>query len=108
MKLLIITLTITFLIVGIENNNLLSTKNSLIEEKKESYHACIRLKLKAPNLNLKCEKILDNIFTNKETDIKNEIKTLFIRDTRKVHGSEEIKLRNLIQDLSNRNKLEKE
>ena len=51
MKLLIITLTITFLIVGIENNNLLSTKNSLIEEKKESYHACIRLKLKAPNLN---------------------------------------------------------
>ena len=106
MKLLIITLTITFLIFGIENNNLLSTKTRLIEEKKESYNACIRLKLKAPNFNLKCENLLDNIITNKEEIKKDEIKTLPINEsnTRKVNKKEETKLRNLIQDLSNRNK----
>ena len=115
MKLLIFTLTTTFLIFGIQNNNLLSTKNNLIEETKESYQACIRLRNKAPNLNLKCEHLLDNLLTIKETNkkneiINNEIKTLFISEsnTRKVNKSEEIKLKNLIKNLSNKNQPRKD
>ena len=114
MKISIVIIFIIFLIFGIENNNLSVSKNNL-KEIKESYEACRRLKEKAPLLNLKCEHLLDNFNANGENDIKheinnNEIKTLFINEshTRKVNKSEEIKLRNLIQNLSNGKKLRKD
>ena len=113
MKLPILIIGIIFLIFGIENNNLSGKNNNLIKEKRESYEACIRIKKKVPNMNLKCENLLDNISSEqdnaKKGEINNtEIKTLIIGDTRKVNKSEEIKLRNLIQKLTNGNKLRKD
>ena len=105
----------TFLIFGIQNNNLLSTNNNIYEERKESYEACIRLRKKAPNLNLKCERLIEkntnNQRNNENDEINNtEIKTLSLDEsvTRKVNKSEEKKLRNLIKKLSNENKLRKD
>ena len=46
MKLPILLLGIIFLIFGIENNNLAGTNNKLNKEKRESYEACLRLKIK--------------------------------------------------------------
>ena len=60
----------------------------LIEERKESYEACVRIRNKAPNLNLKCEDLLEGIVSNEE--------------------NEQIKLRKLIQKLSNGNNLRKD
>ena len=115
MKVQLIILSIFFLIFGIENNSLSFTTNILNEDKKESYEACIRLRTKAPNLNLKCEHLLDTINRNEENQKKDEInyaeiKTLIIREsnTRKVNKSEEIKLRDLIKKLSNDNKQRKD
>ena len=105
----------TFLIFGIQNNNLLSINNTINEERKESYEACLKLRSKAPNLNLKCERLIENIINNRKTnendEINNtEIKTLSLDEsvTRKVNKSEERKLRNLIKKLSNENKLRKD
>ncbi len=108
-------LCMTFLIFGIQNNNLLSINNNINEERKESYEACIKLRRKAPNLNLKCEKLIEinknNKNNNENDEINNtEIKTLSIDEsvTRKVNKSQEKKLRNLIRKLSNENKLRKD
>ena len=105
----------TFLIFGIQNNNLLSNNNNINEERKESYEACLKLRTKAPNLNLKCERLIENIINNRKTnendEINNtEIKTLSLHEsvTRKVNKSEERKLRNLIKKLSNENILRKD
>ena len=112
---LLMLLCLTFLIFGIQNNNLLSNNNNINEERKESYEACLKLRSKAPNLNLKCERLIENIINNRKTnendEINNtEIKTLSLDEsvTRKVNKSEEKKLRNLIKKLSNENKLRKD
>ena len=111
MKLPIILLCIIFLIFGIGSHNLRTTED-LLKERKESYDACIRLRNKAPNLDLKCEHLLDDMEEDEERgeNDNSEIKTLFIdeNNTRKVNKREEIKLRNLIQKLSNGNKLRKD
>ena len=105
----------TFLIFGIQNNNLLSIDHNINGEGNESYEACIKLKKKAPNLNLRCERLIENNKNNKKLnendEINNtEIKTLSLDEsvTRKVNKSEERKLRNLIKKLSNENKLRKD
>ena len=115
MKFLLIILCLIFLIWGIDNNNLSSIRDNLKEERKESFEACKRIKNKAPNLNLKCEHLLDDNAKNEENIQKDkfentEIKTLTTGETntRKVNKSEEIKLRNLIQALSNGKKLRKD
>ena len=115
MKPLLMLLCLTFLIFGIQNNNLLSINSTINEERKESYEACLKLRSKAPNLNLKCERLIENIINNRKTnendEINNtEIKTLSLDEsvTRKVNKSEEKKLRNLIKKLSNENKLRKD
>ena len=99
-------LIIIFLIFGIENNTLLSPKRkNLYEERIESYQDCIKLKIKAPNLNLKCEHLLDDfILRDTKSQKTNKIKTLLIdsSNTRKVNKMEEIKLRKLVQVLSNK------
>ena len=115
MKFPIIPLSIVFIIFEIVNNSFSSSNAILIEERKESYEACVRIRNKAPNLKLKCEDLLEGIVTNEENEQKEEnsnieIKTLIINEnnTRKVNKSEEIKLRKLIQKLSNGNKLRKD
>ena len=112
MKSFAFALSILF-IMFIIGSNALSSSNSLKEkERKESFQACIRLKTKAPNLNLRCENLLEKIHTNEETP-KNEeninINVKYLSNdlafTRKVNKSEEIKLRNLIKKLTNERKL---
>ena len=112
MKLLLNALCLTFLIFGIHNNNLSSLRDKLKEERLESYEACKRIKKNAPNLNLKCEHLIEDFVKNEENSKKEEfeIKTLTTGETktRKVNKSEEIKLRNLIKTLFNGNKLRKD
>ena len=86
MKPFLMLLCMTFLIFGIQNNNLLSTNNNIYEERKESYEACIRLRKKAPNLNLKCERLIEkntnNQRNNENDEINNtEIKTLSLDES---------------------------
>ena len=107
MKLPIVIVSIFFLIFGIENYNLAFLNEIVNEDKNESYEACIKLRDTAPNLNLKCEHLLNTINKKEENQRKEkinntEIKTLIIDEsnTRKVNKSEEIKLRNLIKKLS--------
>ena len=95
-------------------NNEFSSNTDLSQEIRESYQACIKLKIKAPFFNLKCEQILDNISYIETNDGKNininkgvKVLSIYESSTRKVKKSEEIKLRNLIAQLSNRNKLRK-
>ena len=112
MKFPIIPLLLIFIIFEIVNNSFSSSNNIKNEEIKESYEACVRIRSKAPNLNLKCEDLLEDISTNEQKEENNnkEIKTLIINEnnTRKVNKSEEIKLRKLIQKLSKGNKIRKD
>ena len=117
MKWLFISLPILMLKFFIGSNEL-SSKNNLIIEQRESYDACIRLRNKAPYFNLKCEHLLDKVdkvpiietVNKKGRNNNNGITTLSIYEfnTRKVSKREENKLRNLIQKLSNKNKLRKD
>ena len=114
MKSFVIALSFIF-IMFIIGSNALSSSNVLDKEKNESYQACIRIRDKAPNLNLKCENILDSIpktvKTAKNVDTHNSGVKMLSNDeafTRKVNKSEEIKLRNLIEKLVNENKLRKD
>ena len=115
MKPFVIALPILFILFIMVSNALSSSNPILIKERIESYHACIRLRAKAPNLNLKCDNILDNIpgsgkNTKKEGINNSGVKILSneVTITRKVNKSEEIKLRNLIKKLSNENKFRKD
>ena len=115
MKLPIVIVSIFFLIFGIENYNLAFLNEIVNEERNESYAACMRLRSKVPNLNLKCEHLLDTMNKKGESQRKvkinnTEIKTLNIDEsnTRKVNKSEEIKLRNLIKKLSKVNNQRKD
>ena len=114
MKSFVIALSLIF-IMFIIGSNALSSSNILIKEKMESYQACVRIRNKAPNLNLRCENLIENIpelvKTAKNVDsINNGVKMLSNDEafTRKVNKSEEIKLRNLIEKLANENKLRKD
>ena len=115
MKSFVIALPILFILFIMVSNALSSSNPILIKERYESYQACIRLRAKAPNLNLKCENILENIpgsgkIVKKEGINNSGVKILSneVTVTRKVNKSEEIKLRNLIKKLSNENKLRKD
>ena len=114
MKSFAIALSLIF-IIFIIGGNALSSSNILINEKMESYQACVRIRNKAPNLNLRCEKLIENIpelvKTAKNVDSSNNGVKMLSNDeafTRKVNKSEEIKLRNLIEKLANENKLRKD
>lgn len=94
------------LIFVIGSFRLSSNSNTIINEKKSSYEACIRLRSKSPNFNLKCEQLLEHI-QEKKAPIDQKIKTLSEEDikSRKVNGNEELKLRLLIKQLVNQNSL---
>ena len=112
MKSFAIALSILYIIFIIGSNALSSSNAILIKERKESYQACVRLRTKAPNLNLQCEKLIENLPTTEETAKNVESNSSGIRMlsndaavTRKVNKSQEIKLRNLIKKLTIENKL---
>ena len=94
-----------FLIVNVEFS---SSKGIIYKDRRDSYESCIKLKMKAPYINLNCDNLLVNIDNNGEnTHQANnigeyKIKTLYLgkNGTRKVNKIEEIKLRNLIENLS--------
>ena len=101
MKSFVIALQI-ILFIFIWSNALPSSNAILFKQKIESYQACIRIRSKILNLNLKCENLLVSIPPKKEFSNKvgiNGIKYLSsdIIMTRKVSKNEEIKLRNLIK-----------
>ena len=115
MKSFAIALSILFIMFIIRSNALSSSNAILIKERKESYQACIRLRAKAPNLNLQCENLLENIISDEKTEKKGETNKTGVKIlskdaafTRKVNKSEEIKLRNLIKKISNENKTRKD
>ena len=111
MKVAYIVFSIFFLIFGIENIDLSSLNDMFKEDKKESYKACLKLRMKA-NINLKCDHLLEkNVEDNKKDENSNtEIKKLIISEThtRKVNKSQEMKLRNLIKKLADGNKIRKD
>ena len=86
----------------------LPLSESLKQQQKESFEACMAIKRKAPFINLNCHKILESM-SNIKTALNEEngIKTLSKDDleTRKVNEREEIKLRKLLMKLYSENKL---
>ena len=113
MKLIVIALQIILCMLIFGSNALSFTNTKLINERMESYEACIRLRNKAPSLKLNCENLKENIISE-EVNIKKSyhagIKLLssIEAETRKVNKSQEIKLRNLINRLSNESRLRKD
>ena len=86
----------------------LPLSESLKQQQKESFEACMAIKRKAPFINLNCQKILESFPVIKSAlNEEKGIKTLSKSDseTRKVNESEEIKLRNLLRKLYSENKL---
>ena len=114
MKSFAFALSILFIMFIIGSNALSSSKTISLKEKerRESFQACVRLKTKAPNLNLRCENLYEQIPTAEEI-LKNEENKIrgikFLSNdatfTRKVNKSQEIKLRNLIKKLTSQSKL---
>ena len=112
MKLDIIAFSLLFMTFIIGNVEL-SSSNIVINDRRDSYIACKRLKAKAPYFNLKCENLIEEVNNYRENfkeqnEINNtKIKTLSMDKscTRKVDKIQEIKLKNLLKKLSVQNKL---
>ena len=113
MKIFVIAFSILFLFFFIGNVELSSLKGIVYKDRSDSYESCIRLIKKAPYINLKCENLKEIVdkseekLKEKSETVEIKIKTLYLgkNSTKKVNKSEEVKLRNLIQKLSNDNKL---
>ena len=113
MKYIVIALQIIFLILIFGSNALSFTNTKLINERMESYEACIRLRNKAPSLKLNCENLKENISSEKaiikETHYAGiKLLSSMEAETRKVNKSQENKLRNLIRKLANESRLRKD
>ena len=109
MKLEIISFSLLFMAIVIGCIELSST-NAVNKNRKESYNICIRLREKAPYFNLKCEILLDDIKDNREkvhgsNDTKIKALSFDKSATRKVDKIQEIKLKNLIRNLSHGKKM---
>ena len=103
MKSFAIALSIIFVVFIIGSNAFTSSNLLKRKEQEESYLACQNLKLKAPNLKLNCENLAPKRIEKEELQNNNSgIKILQTVDagTRKVNKSEEMKLRNLINNLT--------
>ena len=111
MRSFVIAFLIIFMSYRITNNAMPNFLNKDIKEKNEAYEACNRLRIKAPYLNLKCEKLIETPKNNnKEEKQITGIKLLSTKDViiRKVNKSQEIKLRNLLEKLTSENILRKD
>ena len=113
MKSFVIALQIILCILIFGSNALSFTNTKLINDRMESYEACVRLRNKAPSLKLNCENLKENI-NSEEVNIEETnhsgIKLLSSTEaeTRKVNKSQEMKLRNLIKKLSHESSLKKD
>ena len=110
MKLLIIALPIIFIIFTIRSNALTSSNSFKLKEQEESYLACKNLKIKAPHLKLNCENLFPKKLEKNDQSELIGIKKLSKDETRtkKVNKSQEIKLRNLIRQLTYENEVKNE
>ena len=95
--------------------NAFSSNILLTKERRESYQACIKLRNKAPNLNLKCENLLEHFHSTHSSEqiksvAKNGIKFLQkdATGTRKVNKNEENKLRNFIKKIMSEKQLRRD
>ena len=79
-------------------------------EQAEAYEQCNRLRIKAPYLNLKCEKLRQASRKNGENSNIPGMKLLSSNDahTRKVNKSQDIKLRKLFIKLASESVLRKD
>ena len=102
MRKYVIAFVIIYTAYIITSNAMPNFLDNLTQEQTEAYEACNRLRIKAPYLNLKCEKIKEPKNKNGETYETQNIKLLSSDDTitRKVNKYQEIKLRNLIAKLA--------
>ena len=90
---------IAVILVFIIDSNANSSSNKYIQiTKREPFQACLRINEKF-NINLKCEKLAENINTQNVQIIPQTI-----AKTRKVNKNEEMKLRQYLLQLSNENK----
>ena len=110
MRNFVIAVVVLFAAFLITSNAMPNFLDNLTQEKAEAYNACNRLRMKAPYLNLKCEKLIETSKKNGENWNMKGIKLLSSNDanTRKVNKSEEIKLRNLIKKLTSESVLRKD
>ena len=108
MKQLAIALSIVFIIFNLGSNAFTSSNLLKLKEQHESYLACKSLKKKAPYLKLNCEKLVPKNEQSEHVEekgikiLKNEA------NIRKVNKIEEIKLKNLIKELTRENERRKD
>ena len=109
MQLRLVEIIIIVFAFIISSFQLSSNDKTIALERQTSYEACVRLRSKSPNFNLKCEQLLDIILPEKnkknEFNASNNIKTLSDNDikSRKVNKNEELKLRLLIKKIVMKN-----
>ena len=106
----VIAFIFLFIAYIISSNAMPNFLNNLTKEQSEAYEACNRLRIKAPYLNLKCEKLRE---TSKKIGEKSNMKGVKLltrndANTRKVNKSQEIKLRKLMLKLTSENVLKKD
>ena len=106
----VIAFIFLFIAYIISSNAMPNFLNNLTKEQAEAYEACNRLRVKAPYLNLKCEKLRE---TSKKIGEKSNMKGVKLltrndANTRKVNKSQEIKLRKLMLKLTSENVLKKD
>ena len=107
MRNFVIALLIIFIIYRIPSNAMPNFLNNK-KQKNEAYESCNRLRIKAPFLNLKCEKLIESPKIKEEKKNIIGMKLLSIEETRKVNKNEEIKLKNLLKKLASENILRKD
>lgn len=120
MKLGIIELMSLIIFFFVRTNQFSSDSQQDFISLREKYEACIRIRTKSPNFNLKCETLLKSDVqeknnektndTNLDTQIKiSEIKSIKIdkNNLKKVNKKEEMKLRAMIDRLMKENNQKK-
>ena len=110
MRNFVIAFVLFFTIYIITSNAMPNFLYNLTQEESEAYEACVRLKTKAPYINLRCERLKEASRKNGEKLIGQGIKLLSSNDasTRKVDKIQERKLRNLLIKLASENILRKD
>ena len=110
MRKYVIAILFIFMAYRITSNAMPNFLENEAKEKKEAYEACNRLRIKAPYLNLKCEKLKESPKKKEKVFKITGMKLLSVEDanTKKVNKSQEIKLRNLLHKLASENILRKD
>ena len=110
MRNFVIAFVFIFTLYIITSNAMPNFLDNLTKEQTEAYEACEQLRIKAPYLNLRCEKLKEAPIKNGEKLVNQGIKLLSSDDanTRKVNKIQEKKLRNLLMKLTSENVLRRD